>query len=1052
MRVPSGARGRPRLTRWRLVAILVVVLLIVLLFSLRGIAGFWTDYLWFNEIGYGSVWSRLITARFVPALVFTAAFFVAVYGNLVIADRIAPQYVPTAQEDLAERYRRVVAPYAGRLRLGVAILFAFIAGSVASGNWRQWLLFRNAVSFGVKDDQFHKDVGYYIFKLPFYELVYSWVFGSLIVILIVTTLAHYLNGGIRVQGPFQRVSPQVKVHLSVLLASIALVRAWGYWLERYGLTTSTRGAVHGASATDVKAQLPALHLLIVISIAAVILFLVNIRLRGFALPVIAVGLWAFVSLAIGTIYPRLYQKLKVEPSEFEREEAFIARNIAATRDAFGIADVDVEAFPYAENLEAADLDTYASTLENARLWDPNQVIDTWRNEQQRLSFYQFNDLDVDRYEIDGRLTPTILGARELNSGRLPSSSWVSEHLIYTHGRGVAMAPSNAVDGSEPAFVVKDLPPTASASNLQLDRRGIYYGEELSGYVVVNSDQAENDPETEPVPYTGDGGIKLSNFARRVSFALRFADLRLILSGDVNGDSRVMIIRDIEERARKAAPFLRFDADPYAVVLDGRVVWVMDAYTATDRYPYAQAIIPDGLPGGSGLHTRLNYVRNSVKVVIDSYDGSVTYYNVDPDDKLLEAWSKAFPDLITPGDQVDQDYPGLRAHFRYPDDLFRVQTRIYASYHVEDPRIFYTRNDQWTPARDPGSGRLVASQQATGPAGPQTVQTAGGQPLSLETTSSRRIDPFYGLMRLPGADSEEFVILQPLVPVSRDDSGLQNLRAFVVASSDPESYGRLRAFTMPTEINVKGPAQASNEILGTEGISREFSLLNQQGSTVLLGNLQLLPIADSIVYVQPVYVRGNQATSASGFPQFRFVIVWYRSEANMAGSLCGALAQFDEFRVDEDGNPSVRFCEGADPGAATPTPPPGPPTPPTGPTPPPPPPGPETEEVASLLVQAQEAFARADTALRQDPPDFAEYAREVEVARGLLDRAAAAAGAAGDPGPTTTTMATTSTVASSTSTTSGTETTTASASSSTTQATSSSSASSTTGATSTSLGA
>src|SRR5262245_41311404 len=302
MRVPSSQRGRPRLTRWRVAIILVVVLLVVLLFSLRGIAGFWTDYLWFHEVGYGSVWSRLITARFVPALVFTAAFFIAVFANLTIADRIAPQYVPTAQEDLAERYRRVMAPYAGRLRLGVSVLFALIAGSVASGKWREWLLFRNAVSFGVTDDQFHKDVGYYIFKLPFYELAYSWIFGSLIVIFIVTTLAHYLNGGIRVQGPFQRVSPQVKVHLSVLLALIALTRAWGYWLERYSLTTSTRGAVHGATATDVKAQLPALHLLIVISIAAVVLFLVNIRLRGFALPVIAVGLWAFVSLAIGTIY------------------------------------------------------------------------------------------------------------------------------------------------------------------------------------------------------------------------------------------------------------------------------------------------------------------------------------------------------------------------------------------------------------------------------------------------------------------------------------------------------------------------------------------------------------------------------------------------------------------------------------------------------------------------------------------------------------------------------------------------------------------------------
>jgi uncharacterized membrane protein (UPF0182 family) len=1005
MRVPSSARGRPRLTRWRIAIILAVVLLIILLFSLRGIAGFWTDYLWFHEVGYGSVWSRLITARFVPALVFTSVFFLAVLGNLTIADRIAPQYVPTAQEDLAERYRRVMAPYAGRVRLGVSILFALIAGSVASGKWKEWLLFRNAVSFGVKDPQFHKDVGYYVFKLPFYQLTYSWIFGSLIVIFIVTTLAHYLNGGIRVQGPFQRVSPQVKVHLSVLLASIALTRAWGYWLERYELTTSTRGAVHGASATDVKAQLPALHLLIVISIAAVILFLVNIRLRGFALPVIAVGLWAFVSLAIGTIYPRIYQQVRVAPSEYEREHTYIARNIDATRAAYNLGDVKETPYAYSDNLTAADLEADASTLENVRLWDPNQVIDTWRNEQQRLSFYQFSDLDVDRYVIDGQLTPTILGARELDTGRLPSQSWVSEHLIYTHGRGVVMAPSNTVAASsDPDYVVRDLPPMSSASNLALDRRGIYYGEDLSGYVVVNSDQAENDPETQPAPYQGKGGIRLSNFARRVSFALRFADLRLILSGDINGDSRVMIIRDIKERAEKAAPFLRFDADPYPVIQDGHVVWIMDAYTTTDHYPYSQAIVPDNLPSGSGLHTRLNYVRNSVKVVIDSYDGTMRFYDVDPSDKLLQAWSKAFPGLITPGDLVDTDYPGLRAHFRYPDDLFRVQTRVYASYHVTDPRTFYTRGDQWTPARDPGSGRLVieSGQSPAGAGGTQTVQTAGGQPLSLENSTNRRIDPFYALMQPPGSTSDEFVILQPLVPVSRDD-GLQNLRAVMMARSDPGDYGKLEAFTMPTDINIKGPAQASNDILGTGDIASQFSLLNIQGSTVVLGNLQLLPIKDSVMYVQPVYVRANTSSSNTAtFPQFRFVIVWYKNQAFMKGSLCEALESFPEFA-------DVKFCQG------TPTPAPSPSPAPTQTPPPPAPPGaptsttaptattgpappPSSTSVPDLLAAAQRAFADADTALRQSPPDFATYARLEAQGRSYVQQALDASGGA----PTTTT--------------------------------------------------
>ncbi len=750
-----------------------------------------------------------------------------------------------------------------------------------------------------------------------------------------------------------------------------------------------------------KAQLPALHLLIVISIAAVVLFLVNIRLRGFALPVIAVGLWAFVSLAIGTIYPRIYQQLRVAPSEYEKEQTYIARNITATQAAYNIANVTVTPYPYADDLTAADLDASASTLENVRLWDPNQVIDTWRNEQQRLSFYQFSDLDVDRYEINGTLTPTILGARELDSNRLPSQSWVSEHLIYTHGRGVAMAPSNSVAGSDPDYVVRDLPPTASASNLSLDQRGIYYGEDLSGYVVVNTDQAENDPDPTAAAYHGTGGIRLSNFARRVSFALRFADLRLVLSGDINGNSRVMIIRDIEQRAEKAAPFLKFDADPYPVILDGRVVWVMDAYTTTDRYPYSQAIVPDGLPSGSGLHTRLNYVRNSVKVVIDSYDGTMSFYDVDPSDKLLQAWGKAFPGLITPGDRVDVDYPGLRAHFRYPDDLFRVQTRIYASYHVQDPRTFYTRGDQWTPARDPGAGRLLIDNSQTGAAGggTQTVQTAGGQPLSLEGSTNRRIDPFYALMQLPGSTSEEYVILQPLVPVSRDD-GLQNLRAVVVARSDPKDYGKLEAFTMPTEINIKGPSQVSNDILGTGDIASQFSLLNQQGSTVVLGNLQLLPIKDSVMYVQPVYVRANASSSSTAtFPQFRYVIVWYKNQAFMETSLCSAVQKFPEFA-------DVQFCAGATPTPPSPTPSPTPtppsPTPPAGPPPPPPsatPPPPENATVAELLAAAQQAFTQADAALRQDPPDFAEYARLVAQGRDYVNQALQASG--GPPSTTTT---------------------------------------------------
>ena len=565
-----------------------------------------------------------------------------------------------------------------------------------------------------------------------------------------------------------------------------------------------------------------------------------------------------------------------------------------------------------------------------------------------------------------------------------------------------MAPSNAVTAREPEFVVAR--PPADVVDLEPGPRppGLYYGEDLSGYVVVEHRPGRERPRDRAGRSTRATAASASPTSpAALAFALRFADLRLFLSGDINSDSRVMIVRDIRERAEKAAPFLRFDADPYPVILDGRVVWVIDAYTTTDRYPYSQAVVPEGLPSGSGLDTRFNYVRNSVKVVIDSYDGTMSFYAIDPADKLLQAWSKAFPGLITPGDQVDADYPGLRAHFRYPDDLFRVQTRIYASYHVQDARTFYTRGDQWSPARDPGSGRLVidSSQSGVGSAGTQTVQTAGGQPLSLENSSNRRIDPFYALMQLPGSTKEEYVILQPLVPVSRDD-GLQNLRA--------RSWRRARiptptASSRRSRCRPRSPSRDRHRPRTTSSarrdIASQFSLLNIEGSTVVLGNLQLLPIKNSIVYAQPVYVRANdRTTSSSTFPQFRFVIVYYKGEAFMEGS--GLRGRPPVPRVRRRAvlreRPAVDDARG--PPTTT-----NPPTDTTPTTTPPSTAPPADATVSQLLALAQDSFTQADAVLRRDPPDFAEYARLVEQGRSYVARALEQSGGP----PTTTASASTS---------------------------------------------
>jgi len=452
MRVPTvepRRRSRFRLRGW---IIGIVVVLIVLLFSLRGLAGFYTDFLWFDSLGQGSTWSSLLAARVAPALVFTVVFFVIMFVNLVIADRLAPKYRAMGPEDeLIARYQQVAGPYTMRIRIGVSLFFALIAGIGVSSQWKQWVLFTHYQSFDRVDPQFHKDIGFYVFKLPFLTFLFDWLFAALIIILIVTAVAHYLNGGIRLQSPFQRVTPQVKAHLSVILALMALVKTAQYYLGRFELNFSTRGVVEGASATDVKAQLPALNLLIFISIGAAALFLWNIRRRGWVLPIIAVGLWAFVSLVIGTIYPAAYQQFKVGPNEYQAEKTYIGRNIRATRDAFGLDTVSNEKFDFTTlkrlgTGEAQTLvDSNTGTVGNARLWDPGVIRDTYSTLQNLQTYYQIGDVDVDRYLVDGKVRQVLIAARGLNSADLPSQSFVNRHIVYTHGYGAVASPSNSAE-------------------------------------------------------------------------------------------------------------------------------------------------------------------------------------------------------------------------------------------------------------------------------------------------------------------------------------------------------------------------------------------------------------------------------------------------------------------------------------------------------------------------------------------------------------------------------------------------------------------------------
>jgi uncharacterized membrane protein (UPF0182 family) len=941
--------------------VLLAVALFILLTSLRGIAGFYTDLLWFDSLGFRSVFTGVLGAKASLTILFSAIFFVLLWVNLFIGDRIAPRFRPAGpEEEVIERYHELIGHRTGLVRAAVSVVFALIAGAGVGGQWNSWILFTHAHDFGVKDAQFKTDVGFYVFKLPFLSFLVDWGFASIVIVLIVVAVAHYLNGGIRLQGAAQRVTPQVKAHLSVLLGLLAVIKAAGYWLQRYELTFSHRGTVDGATYTDVKAQLPAINLLILISVAAVALFIVNIWRRGWVLPVLAVGLWAFVALVVGGIYPAIIQRAKVQPAESSKEAPYIQRNIEATRAAMNMtkSQVATKSFAADSKLDSAALAANVGTVKNIRLWDPDVLKNTYQKLQEVSPFYSITDVDVDRYKIDGETRQLLVSARSLNTGGVPQSSWEARHLTYTHGYGAVAAPSNAKDSDgRPSLLLRDIPPRWSDDSLTLDQPGVYIGENLSGYVIVNSGRKEIDFQgakgTRLTQYKGKDGVKVGNYLRRAAFALRFGDINPLISGNVKSGSKILLVRDVRERVKTLAPFLSFDADPYSVVVDGRVKWIVDAYTTTNHYPNAQRADHASLPNGSGLDKDFNYVRNSVKAVVDAYDGTTTFYAVDTKDPILRAYRDAFPKLFTDGSKVSEE---LRAHFRYPEDMFRVQTNMWGRYHIDDPDDFYNQNDAWNVAQKPptGSGAVVAT---------QTTDSAG----RLVASREERIEPYYLLMRLPGETKESFLLLRPFVPVSGDDSR-KELTAFMVAKSDGADYGKLETFVMPQGDRPDGPGIVAATMQQDQDVSQLQTLLGQQGSNLIYGNLILVPINQSLLYVRPVYTEAE----STSIPELKKVIVSFDGNVAVKDTLEQALAAL--------------FGNAPDTGEQEP----GTPTTPTTPS---------TDTVAQLLSKAVQSFTDADTALKNG--DLGTYQDKVKEGQAYVKQAQALSGAKGSTTTTTT---------------------------------------------------
>jgi len=951
MDFPAGLRSRRprRRARIRLVLAIGVVVVVLGLASLRGVAGVYTDYLWFDSVGFTSVWAGVLWARVVLFLGFTIAFFVLLWVNLVIADRLSPTVRPSGPEEEAlERVHAVLDRRPGAVRVAVGLLVGVIFGTRAVGQWNEWVLFQNHVAFGTSDPQFHRDIGFYVFRLPFISFLANWLFLALMMVAILTAGAHYLNGGIRLQTAGPRVTPAVKAHLSVLFAALALAKAGNYYLDRFDLNFSTRGVVHGASYTDINAELAAINLLIFISVFAALLFLYNLRQRGWVLPVTAVGLWALVALVAGGIYPAAIQRFRVEPAESERESRFIGRNIDATRAAMGLDDVEVRQFAYDEELSAEALVSNAETIRNVRLWDPTVLRRTYQRLQEVRTFYRFTDVDVDRYRVEDERTQIVLSAREVNPDSLPSDTWENRHLAFTHGYGAVLSPANAVtaDG-QPDFLVKDIPPRGEPP---ITQPRLYHGEAIGGYAIVNGGRDEIDYLREDGTaitnrYDGSGGVGIGSIPRRLAFALRFGDINPLISGFMTSESRILYVRDVRERARTIAPFLHYDHDPYPVVLDGRISWLLDAYTTTDHYPYAQQVDRDRLDPDSGLDHGFNYVRNSVKVAVDAYDGDATFYIVDPDDPIVTAYAKAFPKLFTASDEMSDE---LRAHLRYPEDLFRLQTNMWGRYHIGDPNEFYSQSDRWNIAQDPGS--------AGGPAVTQTTDPDTGEP---RPPREGRMDPYYLLMRLPDAQLTEFLILQPFVPFSEDDTR-RELSAFMIAKSDPDDYGKLEVFVMPRDRQVDGPAIVNARINQEPEISQLITLLSRAGSEVQMGNLLIIPVEQSLIYVRPLYV---QATGANAVPELKKVIVAFGDRIAIQDTLQAALtAVFGDAPETLEEGPGGDVSDTAPPGTGDVVP----------------------DEVRRLLDEAAEAFAEADAALRNGDP--VAYAQKTQEGRQAFDRA------------------------------------------------------------------
>jgi uncharacterized protein len=957
-RVPGPARpsGRPALAqiRWPRLVLPVIACVIGVIVLVTIVAGIWTDWLWFSALHYSSVFGTTYGTRW--AMFFIAGLFMALVtgANAVLAYRLRPIYRPVAAPGgsgaSGDSYRLAIDPHR-RLLLGVLLaVIGVISGVTAAGAWRTWLLFINQVPFHVKDAQFHLDLSFFVFTYPFIRLVLSYLFWAVLLSLVLAALVHYLYGGLRMQGRHPRVTVATQAHLFVLFGSFVLLKAVAYWVDRYGIDFSQRGAVTtGASYTDVNAVLPAKTVLAIIAVICALLFFAGAARRSPMLPAVGFGLLVLSAILIGGLYPAIIQQFVVKPNELAKETPYIQREIDSTRQAYGITSATVSVHGYratADTSNSSQLASEVSGLQGMRLLDPDVVSPTFQQLQQIKSYYQFpSNLAMDRYRLPGGGAlpqDTVVAVRGMGGPPPGQGNWINSHLVYTHGFGVVAATANSVNSDgNPSFVESQIPPTGQ---LTLRQPRVYFGQQQNTYAIVGGPAGGHQEELDYPSnggqqnntYRGGGGVSVGSPLNRLLYAIKFRELNILLSGAINSDSKVLYDQQPLARVAKVAPFLTLDGETYPVVADGQIWWVVDGYTTTDLYPYsqrvglAQATSTSDAPGGSVAGQQigqLNYIRNSVKAVVNAYTGAVTLYAWDPQDPILQTWMRAFPGIIKP----KQDIPGyLTPHLRYPPDLFEVQRQVLAQYHVLSAQAFYGGQNFWAVPNSPSDS------QASQP-------------------------PYYQTMAMP-TSATQFSVTSSLV-----QRGRQNMAAYLAVDSDPQSagYGKIQVLQLPQDTTILGPAQVQGTFESDPGISSQLSLYRQNGSKVIEGDLITLPVAGGLIYEEPFYIQaaGTAGSSFSGsYPVLKRIAVSFDGNIGFGPTLQNALSQVIP-------GLGTGTSSGGSSGGGTST-------------------GSVSTAVRNYLAQAESDYAQAQAALKQG--DLGSYQKYIAKMKTALDQAQQAA--------------------------------------------------------------